>query len=58
MEKKKIILLCILCLIVGIVIFFLPNMITIIFERTGLDNNEYSCMYDCVLDINKCEYKK
>ena len=42
----------------GIIIFFIPTIIIEIFERVGLDKTEYSCMYNCVLDINKCDYQE
>ena len=42
-------------IIVGVIIFFIPTIIIVIFESIGLDKNEYSCMYNCVLDISKCE---
>lgn len=40
MEKKKIILLCILCLIVGIVIFFLPNIYKFVETKKAPNVNE------------------
>ena len=45
-------------IVVGIIIFFIPSIITIIFESVGLNKKEYSCMYNCVLDISKCEYNE
>lgn len=42
-------------IVVGIIIFFIPSIIIEIFESVGLDKGEYSCMYNCVLDISKCE---
>lgn len=45
-------------IVVGIIIFFIPSIIIEIFDRIGLDKSEYSCMYECVLDISKCDYKK
>ena len=44
-------------IISGIVIFLIPTIIIEIFERVGLDKSEYSCMYNCVLDISRCENK-
>ena len=43
-------------LLSGIIIFFIPTLIIIVFESIGLDKTDYSCMYDCVLDVNKCDY--
>ena len=56
-SKERSIKKFILRIISGIIIFFLPTLIIIVFERVGLDKGDYSCMYNCVLDINKCEYK-
>lgn len=42
-------------IIAGLIILFMPNIILTIFERVGLDKTEYSCSYNCVLDISNCE---
>ncbi len=41
-------------IILGIAIFFLPSIILYVFNSIGLDSYKYSCMYNCVLDLN-CE---
>lgn len=43
-------------IIAGLIIFFMPTIIITIFERIGLDKTKYSCMYNCILDITKCDY--
>ena len=52
-EKKKHTNRLIKRIFVGILIFFLPTIIIEIFDRVGLDNTEFSCMYECVLEY-KC----
>ena len=49
-EKKKYIKRLIMRIIVGVLIFFLPSIILEVFNRVGLDNSEFSCMYKCVLE--------
>lgn len=49
-EKKKHITRLLKRIIIGVLIFFLPSIILEIFNRVGLDNSEFSCMYKCVLE--------
>lgn len=55
-EKDNKIKRFIIRIIAGIIIFFMPTIILTIFDRVGLNKAEYLCIYNCVLDIKKCEY--
>ena len=55
-EKNKYLKKIFIRILAGTIIFFLPSIILEIFNRVGLDNTEFSCMYECVLEY-KCELK-
>lgn len=38
----------------GLLIFFLPSIIIFMFDAVGLNQNDNSCIYNCILDTKKC----
>lgn len=53
-ESKERLKLFLKRIIAGVVIFFIPNIILTIFESIGFNKDDYACMYNCTLDITKC----